>query len=205
MPTCPHAHPSRSTDYCDVCGTVLTPEPPTPQAAPPSAAPARACVRCGGRLPAGAHFCEQCGEPAEPEAPGAWSVTLTPDRSYYETRGGDAHGFDFPASHRPRHIALTGDRVRIGRHSVSRQVTPEIDLSQQPADPGVSREHALLIARPDGSWAVMDTGSANGTFLNDNPQRIPPQHEVPLSDGDRVHVGVWTTLTLLRDTSEGHR
>ena len=35
----------------------------------------------------------------------------------------------------------------------------------------VSRRHALLVRR-DGRWWIADTGSANGTFLNDD--RVPP-------------------------------
>ena len=151
-------------------------------------------------MPAGARFCERCGVPDEREPATAWSVTVGPDRSYYETHNGDAHGFGFPTSSQPQRVALTGDRVRIGRRSVSRRITPEIDLSQPLTDPGVSREHALLVAQPDGSWAVIDTDSANGTFVNDHPQRLSPQHLVPLAEGDRVHVGIWTTLTLHRDT-----
>ena len=35
-----------------------------------------------------------------------------------------------------------------------------------PADPGVSYLHAVLIAEPDGGWAVLGPGSANGTQVN---------------------------------------
>jgi pSer/pThr/pTyr-binding forkhead associated (FHA) protein len=91
---------------------------------------------------------------------------------------------------------MTADRVQIGRRSVSRGIDPEIDLSVPPEDPGVSRLHAVLLAQPDGSWTLVDVGSANGTTLNDDLDPIPVNVPVPVKDGDRVHVGAWTTITL---------
>jgi pSer/pThr/pTyr-binding forkhead associated (FHA) protein len=64
-----------------------------------------------------------------------------------------------------------------------------------PPDPGVSHLHAVLIAEPDGSWAVLDPGSANGTQVNGGD--IPGGVKVPLRPGDQVHVGAWTLLTIV--------
>jgi pSer/pThr/pTyr-binding forkhead associated (FHA) protein len=89
--------------------------------------------------------------------------------------------------------------VRIGRGSPSRGVTPEIDLRVAPEDPGVSHTHAVLLARPGGRWVLVDPGSRNGTCLNGSTATIPVNTEVPVGDGDRIHVGVWTTITLRRD------
>ena len=86
--------------------------------------------------------------------------------------------------------------MRIGRRSVSRGIDPEIDLTGPPADPGISRLHAVLIAAPDGGWAVLDPGSANGTLVNGT--EIPTGVEVPLHDGDRINVGGWTAITVHR-------
>jgi len=91
----------------------------------------------------------------------------------------------------------TGTEVRVGRRSVSRGIDPEIDLTGPPADPGVSRLHALLVAGPDGTWSVVDPGSENGTLLNGNT--IPANQAVALHDGDRIHLGAWTALTITRD------
>jgi pSer/pThr/pTyr-binding forkhead associated (FHA) protein len=33
-------------------------------------------------------------------------------------------------------------------------------------DPGVSRKHAKITQKPDGSWQLEDLGSANGTYVN---------------------------------------
>jgi pSer/pThr/pTyr-binding forkhead associated (FHA) protein len=79
---------------------------------------------------------------------------------------------------------------------VSRGIDPEIDLTGPPADPGVSRLHAMLIEAADGTWSVVDPGSENGTLVNG--KEIPPGEAVPLRDGDRIHLGAWTALTITR-------
>jgi hypothetical protein len=56
----------------------------------------------------------------------------------------------------------------------------------------------VLVRQPDGTWGVVDSGSANGTYLNDQLEPIPPNQLVPLAEGDRIHVGAWTTITLNR-------
>jgi pSer/pThr/pTyr-binding forkhead associated (FHA) protein len=73
---------------------------------------------------------------------------------------------------------------------------PEIDLSDPPVDPGISRLHALLLPDPGGFWAVLDPGSANGTLLNG--REIPPGDLIPLRDGDRINLGAWTAITIRR-------
>lgn len=55
----------------------------------------------------------------------------------------------------------------------------------------VSRRHAL-VAQRDGRWWIADTGSANGTFLND--RRIPPGVALQLRHADRVRVGAEVIL-----------
>jgi FHA domain len=167
---------------------------------------AESCPRCSE--PRIGLFCEQCGHSyslpgpplAAPLATSSWWVVIAPDQSYFETCGENLDKFTFPTSSSPRRVELTGASVRIGRRSVSRGITPEIDLASPPVDPGVSRKHARLLAQPDGSWALVDEGSTNGTYLNSNATRIPAQAQVPLADGDRVHLGVWTTITLHQDS-----
>jgi len=61
-------------------------------------------------------------------------------------------------------------------------------------DPGVSHLHAVLLAEPDGGWAVLDPGSANGTMVNG--RETAAGQRVPLRDGDRIYVGAWTVLTI---------
>jgi pSer/pThr/pTyr-binding forkhead associated (FHA) protein len=126
---------------------------------------------------------------------------VTADRAYYDSvqavSGPDAAGIAFPAYYPQRRFPLAGPEVRIGRHSASSGISPEIDLAVPPADPGVSRLHAVLLRAPDGSWSVLDPGSANGTAVNGS--EIPPGQAVPLRDGDRIHLGAWTELRLVRE------
>ena len=123
---------------------------------------------------------------------------VTADRAYYDSviaeGGPDAASIEFPGYCPERLFRLTGREMRIGRRSVSRGLEPEIDLTGPPADPGVSHLHAVLIAEPDGTWAVLDPGSANGTIVNSG--EIVTGVRVPLHDGDRVCVGAWTVLTV---------
>jgi pSer/pThr/pTyr-binding forkhead associated (FHA) protein len=122
----------------------------------------------------------------------------TADRAYYDTvassGGPDAASVTFPAYCPERRFALTGQEMRIGRRSASRGLTPEIDLTGPPLDPGISRLHAVLIARPGQGWAVIDPGSENGTLVNGG--EIATGVPVPLHDGDRIHLGAWTAITV---------
>jgi hypothetical protein len=133
--------------------------------------------------------------------PTAWSIIVTSDRAYYDQMQVERArmGWDlaFPDYTAERRFSLTGKQMRIGRRSAARGVEPEIDLSMPPADPGISRLHALLIAAPDGTWAVLDPGSANGTLLNG--REIAPGELIPLHDGDRINLGTWTAITLHRE------
>jgi pSer/pThr/pTyr-binding forkhead associated (FHA) protein len=126
---------------------------------------------------------------------------VTADRGYFDAvqaaSGPDADSIGFPAYCPERRFRLTGGEVRIGRRSASRGIDPEIDLTGPPADPGVSRLHAVLIAAPDGSWSVIDPGSANGTLVNGS--EIPANEAVPLRDGDRINLGAWTLVTVSRE------
>jgi pSer/pThr/pTyr-binding forkhead associated (FHA) protein len=122
------------------------------------------------------------------------------DRAYYEqvqaVTGPEGAAVTFPSYCAERRFQLVGNQMRIGRRSVSRGLSPEIDLTGPPADPGISRLHAVLIATPDGNWAVLDPGSANGTLVNG--AEISVGDQVPLHDGDRINLGAWTAITVHR-------
>jgi hypothetical protein len=129
-----------------------------------------------------------------------WTVVVAADRAYYERvqalTGPEGTAVTFPSYCAERRFQLVGNQMRIGRRSVSRGLSPEIDLTGPPADPGISRLHAVLIAIPDGGWAVLDPGSANGTLVNGSEIRTGDQ--VPLQDGDRINLGAWTAITVQR-------
>lgn len=123
---------------------------------------------------------------------------MAANRAYYDmvqaASGGDGTDIPFPPYCPERRFQLTGREMRIGRRSPSRGLEPEIDLTGPPTDPGISRLHAVLIARSDGGWAVLDPGSANGTQVNGID--IPTSQQIPLHDGDRISLGAWTTITI---------
>jgi pSer/pThr/pTyr-binding forkhead associated (FHA) protein len=50
----------------------------------------------------------------------------------------------------------------------------------------------------ESGLTITDLGSTNGTTVNDSDDRLPEGQETPLADGDRIHIGVWTTITIQR-------
>ncbi|GGQ64473.1 FHA domain-containing protein [Streptomyces pilosus] len=141
-------------------------------------------------------------QPGRPQGPATWTATIGPDRDYFmammHRSGPEAAGLNLPAYSPEQQRRLTGNQITIGRRRHSTGDTPDIDLSTPPEDPGVSHQHAVLVQQPDGTWAVVDQNSTNGTTVNGSDEPIQPFVPVPLQDGDRVHVGAWTTITIRR-------
>jgi hypothetical protein len=199
---CPDCGTPASGRFCESCGfdllmarlapdVVETP----PDSAATSAAPENGAVNAA----AGEVSAESV--PAT-GAPVSWRLVVSADAAYYarmqDEAEPDAEPISFPAFCPERRFALDGDQILIGRRSRSRGIEPQIDLSGPPEDPAVSHAHALLVPQPAGGWAVVDLDSANGTYVNDEPDPIRANEPVPLGDGDHVHLGAWTTLTLRR-------
>ncbi|MFE9880100.1 FHA domain-containing protein [Streptomyces sp. NPDC005784] len=132
----------------------------------------------------------------------SWSATIAPDREYFmammQRSGPEAAGLNLPAYSPELQRPLLGNQITIGRRRHSTGESPDIDLSVPPEDPGVSHQHAMLVQQPDGTWAVVDQNSTNGTTVNGGEEPIQPFVPVQLQDGDRVHVGAWTTITIRR-------
>ncbi|MEV7355159.1 FHA domain-containing protein [Kitasatospora sp. NPDC091276] len=140
--------------------------------------------------------------PAEPLRAN-WIAVVSADREYFTEMmarsGPEAAGLFFPPYCPERRIPLTGrGQLRIGRRSQHRGTVPEIDLSVPPEDPGASHQHAMLAEQADGSWVLVDQDSTNGTTVNGGAEPIAPHTAVPLNDGDRIHIGAWTTITVHR-------
>jgi pSer/pThr/pTyr-binding forkhead associated (FHA) protein len=189
---CPQCGTARTAadKFCEVCGydflarqaaeapkpaPAATSEPATPSAAasePKNEAPASA--------PSGA----------------TWQIVVRADRARYDADVPDAP--PVPDKYNERTVALTGDRLLIGRESQSRGIHPDLDLSGQPEDTGISRSHATLVHQKDGSYAIVDDGSTNGTHVNDGVDPIARGEPVVLADGDRVYIGAWTVLEVQR-------
>jgi hypothetical protein len=222
--TCPKGHASETDDFCDTCGAriggaasaVSAPDVSGPSVvdSAPSVAGGALCPNCGTPRAGTTRFCEDCGydhttgkvpmltpvsptpgggaAPAGSGAFSGWTATIEADREYFEANA--IEGADFPADTGRHVIDLPSPQARIGRRSSSKATNPEIDLSD--SDPGVSHSHALLTLSVDGSWLVSDLGSTNGTYLNDENRPLTAGDSRTLKDGDQVHVGGWTTITL---------
>lgn len=217
---CPQCGAVRSGRFCETCGRDFetgagaeTSRPVMPGSSPMAARGVQATGGAAGEggasaegVPPAAGSGPAAGGAGHPvtgplmagrQAPD-WMAVASSDRTYYEgviaAGGPDAATVEFPAYCPERRFRLTGKEMRIGRHSASRGLYPEIDLTGPPTDPGVSRLHAVLIAQPDGGWAVVDPGSENGTLVNGT--EIAAGAQVMLHDGDRIHVGAWTVITI---------
>jgi serine/threonine-protein kinase len=154
---------------------VATPATSSTPAAPP-ATPAQptpaddmvACPSCGYFNKDDARFCGNCGASLGGRPPARVQV-LGPRGVLWERR-----------------IADNENPFIIGRRSLSRQIFPHIDLTYSDPSAYVSRRHAEIVADNQG-YSLVDLGSENGTFLND--QRVAANTPIPLHNGDRIQVG----------------
>jgi hypothetical protein len=207
--TCPHGHESQTEDYCDQCGAPLagavrvgepTAELDVVEEADTSPAARRPpCPVCGAPRSGDDRYCEACGFDfrAPPEPAATWEAAVQADRSQFERLA--VTGLAFPADRVEQRFPLDAATVRIGRsRGQSSEQTPDIDLVGPLEDPGISRLHAALERQPDGSYAVRDLGSTNGTTLNEDPDGVGTEVAVSLAEGDRLRLGAWTTIVLRR-------
>ena len=202
---------SATADYCDSCGAPLaataTPAAPLPPAV-------EVCPNCSAARTVDDTFCESCGldfatgqmpaapvavaAPATTGAPSGWVAVIDADRAFFDTNQvTDATGAKpaFPANLSVREVPLTGDEVVIGRRSESKGFFPAVDLSEGASDPGVSRRHALLRRQADGTWALVDEMSTNGTFLNGADKPLDNGVSIALHDTDHIRLGAFTRIT----------
>jgi len=210
--SCPRCGATKSGRFCESCGLDF-------EAAGAPAASAAASAAPSGEAGSGDRLIEGVDVPLSGTGPGqspsgpavvgngpapaatkpaAWTAMVASDRGYFENvvaaGGPDAAAVEFPGYTPERRFRLAGPEMRIGRRSVSRGLEPEIDLTGPPTDPGISRLHAVLFAEPDGSWTILDPGSENGTVVNG--REITAGVRLPLHDGDRIHLGAWTVITI---------
>jgi hypothetical protein len=209
---CREGHDSSELDYCSVCGV---PMPLGSQTGTPTAAGASgACPSCGEpRADPDARFCEVCrydfiakmlGPPPQARAaaptPGsgspsgastgmAWEFVVTidasldtePDAAAPCPAGEPEHVFDFD-----------GAEMLVGRRDDRRDIRPEIAVG----DPGSSRRHAKFVRNADGSVALQDLASMNGTSVNG--ATVTAGSRQTLKAGDEVTLGRWTRIKLRR-------
>ncbi len=172
----------------------------------PDPTPGWDCPTC--RLMTEGDYCgrrgsDRHGATPPPDSPD-WVAVAHADHEYFrficEIGGPDIASIEFPRFHHERTFQLRGVKMLIGRHSVSRGINPEIDLTGPPEDAAVGRSHALLLRQAGGTWSVVDLKSTNGTYVNDfRSPPLKPHEETPLSHEDRLYLGAWTRLTIRLD------
>lgn len=199
---CPNRHDSETADFCSVCGAEIVPGG-ADVAPPASAAPGEPCPACGEpRAHARQTFCEACGldlragtggprpasSVAPPPAPPApkvrWDVVVRVDASLHGKPNPDA-----PRDQPAQTFTLFEEENVVGREGTS--VRAQVPIRN---DPAVSRRHALLIRRPDGTLIVRDLNSDNGTQVNGS--EVVPGADEPLRDGDTIAIGAWTRIAV---------
>jgi FHA domain len=155
---------------------------------------ASTCPECRTPRPSGDRFCETCGHDFEaaPAKPVAWELVIEPDRAYHARFA--AGTMAFPQGQEPHCLPLEAAELRIGRSDPAANGADAPQISGAAGDPALSRRHAVLRRRDDGTYAIEDLGSTNGTEVNGRP--IAAGEPVALDDGDRVHLGAWTVITI---------
>ena len=138
------------------------------------------CQECGFQNPESANYCSRCGALLTKGEPTETTQALTADE-VGDTIHDEMGGIDGPAlvvrsggGRAGESFKPTGPRTRIGR-------SPDCEIFLD--DVTVSRNHAVLVEE-DGSYAVEDEGSLNGTFVNRS--RID---RAVLTNGDEVQIG----------------
>jgi hypothetical protein len=208
--SCPKGHSSSEADFCSECGAKITGAGAPNDGA--NAVPPMLCPDCKApRAHEGGDFCEVCGynfstgehgdiafaqvvntsvppvEETAAAAPGRkWSIVASIDPALREEGSPEP-----PATSEPVTFAINRAETLIGRHSRARGIEPELALD---FDDAVSHRHAILARLEDGSLAVRDIGSANGTRLNGKD--LEPLTDTVLKDGDELTLGHWTRLSV---------
>ena len=133
------------------------------------------CTRCGHRNDSSARFCSSCGGALEQphDAVHGDSTVELPTVPSVPSGGAVLHVLRGPNAGST--YLLDGDVTSIGRHPDSSIFLDDIT---------VSRRHSSIDRAHDGSFAVRDVGSLNGTYVNRT--RVEAQS---LVDGDEVQIG----------------
>ncbi|GAB1543631.1 hypothetical protein NUACC21_63070 [Scytonema sp. NUACC21] len=82
--------------------------------------------------------------------------------------------------------------IRIGKPND--QIAPDINVTFLPDADIVSRLHAEIQVE-ENTYYIVDTGSANGTYLNDI--KLEPKKRYPLKLGDNINLGQEEKVTLI--------
>jgi pSer/pThr/pTyr-binding forkhead associated (FHA) protein len=145
------------------------------------------CTNCGHPNKDDARVCASCGHPLQDDP----TLSLTP----VETEDEAQDEFPFPHDElEPGQGLLLVKRgpnagstflLEVDATSVGR--APESDVFLD--DVTVSRKHAQIVRRADGSFSVSDVGSLNGTYVNGEQV-----DETRLATGDEVQIGMFKLM-----------
>ncbi|MDR0848047.1 MAG: FHA domain-containing protein [Propionibacteriaceae bacterium] len=152
------------------------------------------CPSCGFQLPDDAKFCSQCGMRLSQVESTMVMPTLDDQTLTDELSTEDIHALEsLPTGSAllivekgpgtGQRFLLQDDQDIAGRH-------PKSDIFLD--DVTVSRKHAVF-TRDQGSFAVEDAGSLNGTYVN----RILLREPVLLRNGDEVQIGKFKMVFFL--------
>lgn len=93
---------------------------------------------------------------------------------------------------------LTSDYYTVGRRNNSGpEHRPDVEVVT--TDKKMSRKHALIRKKGKSGFTLKDIGSKNGVMLNGN--RLEPDEEVYLSDGDKFRIGETLFRVNITDSS----
>lgn len=138
-------------------------------------------------------------QPGFPPAQGGYPGSVAPSGQENPAAGAASAPLNLPATAlrgflvayqsntQGEYWALTGGRKTVGRANSGEQV--DIPLS----DATISSRHAAFVVDgTSGSVQIEDTGSTNGTFVNE--EHIGFNGKRDLRDGDRIRFGGYTTI-----------
>jgi pSer/pThr/pTyr-binding forkhead associated (FHA) protein len=150
------------------------------------------CHNCGHRNPSGVNFCSSCGAPLAVESS---ETTVTLQAVDNEPGEDDAPVHVVAVPHGVAALVVKRGPVLGSRYLLDREVIragrhPESDLFLD--DITVSRRHAELVRKDDGTVVIRDVGSLNGTYVN--RERI---EEAVLTGGDEVQIGKFKLVYLV--------
>jgi len=171
------------------------------------------CPACKESNELEAVFCRRCGAPLEdlfmdpgartkktnlpvmvPESIGDWSVdqTAVPDKGIAVYIEGE-----FSPAFRDSRTEFV-----IGRKAGTTSPVSEVLFDLAPLGGyarGISRRH-VVIQRTEHGYEILDLGSVNGTWLND--ERLAPHKNYPLTSGSHLRLGSMRLFVLYHPLKE---
>lgn len=147
------------------------------------------CTRCGHPNKSGAHFCANCGGALQEDT----TVTLTPVE--VEDEFGEDHALLQEELEDGQALLVVKRGPNAGSTFLVESDKDTVTLGRNPDsdvfldDVTVSRRHAEVRRREDGSFHVHDSQSLNGTYVNG--ERV---EQTKLATGDEIQIGKFKLL-----------